>query len=189
MSKIRTFFAVNLSSKIRQNASRLIDRMADTGADYKWVTEETLHITLNFVGDVPEKEVTDLCVDVKKTLDGERKFMLAVSGIGGFPSLAEPRTIWLGITEGSEELANLNQKLADLLARWGFPKDRHDFHAHLTLGRLRRGGRWNQSLTDFLETHQYHDAGMCSVDEVVVNSSYLDRSGPTYTPMTRVKLK
>ncbi len=188
MAKIRTFFAVNLSSKIRANASRLIDKMVVTGADYNWVAEANLHITLNFVGDVPENEVTDLCIDFRKTLEGSHRFMIAISGIGAFPNLDAPRTIWLGITEGAEELTELNRRLADLLARWRFSKDRNEFHPHLTLGRLRRGGRWNQSLTELLEKHRFHDSGMCSIEEVVVNSSYLERSGPTYTPMTRVKL-
>ena len=74
------------------------------------------------------------------------------------------------------------------MAEWRFPKDRQDFHPHVTLGRLKRGGRWNQALTDLIADHSKHHAGMCSVDEVVVNSSYLDKSGPTYTPMMRVKL-
>ena len=70
--------------------SRLIDKMIATRAGYKWVPEENLHITLNFVGDVPEDEVTDLCRDVSQRVTGCGKFCVAVTGIGGFPSVDEP---------------------------------------------------------------------------------------------------
>lgn len=188
MAKIRTFIAVNLSSKIRKNASRLIDKMIATRAGYKWVAEENLHITLNFVGDVPENEVTDLCRDVSQRVTGAESFGLTVTGIGGFPSADEPRTIWLGITEGRQELAAINKTIDELLAEWRFPKDRQEFHPHVTLGRLQRGGRWNGALLELIDEDSEHHAGTCSVNEVVVYSSYLDKSGPTHTPMTRVKL-
>ncbi len=189
MSKIRTFIAVDLSSKIRKNAGRLIDRMIATGADYKWVPAENLHITLNFVGDVLEDEVTDLCRDVKQRVKDLESFALSIEGTGGFPTVDEPRTIWLGVTEGRSELEALNQTIGQLLAEWRFPKDRQEFHPHVTLGRLKRGGRWNRGLLDVLAEHADHQAGACSVNEVIVYSSYLDKTGPTHTPMTRVKLR
>lgn len=189
MSKIRTFIAVNLSSKIRTKVGRLIDRMANTRAEYRWVEEDNLHVTLNFVGDVPENEVADLCRAVKKKLDGFERFALSVHGSGAFPNTEKPKTIWLGIEEGADELKELYSLLEELLVdEWRFPKDRNEFRPHLTVGRLRRGGRWNQALTNLIEEHDSQDFGMCSVDEVVVNSSHLEKSGPTYTPMVRVKL-
>ena len=189
MSKIRTFFAVNVSSRVQQNASRLIDRMAETKADYKWVAEENIHITLNFVGDVLETEVADLCRDVQRSLQGVSPFMISLGGLGAFPDPDHPRVVWLGVKDGVEELTEIHGRLEGVLKQWGFPKDRFDFRPHITLGRLRRGGRWNQSLADFIERHVDHDGGMCEVNEVVVNSSYLEKSGPTYTAMSRVALR
>ena len=92
------------------------------------------------------------------------------------------------MTEGRQELAAINKMIDELLAEWGFPKDRQEFHPHVTLGRLKRGGRWNQALLELMDEDSEHHAGTCSVKEVVVYSSYLDKSGPTHTPMTRVKL-
>lgn len=188
MSKIRTFIAVNVSPKIRKNAGRLIDGMISTRADYKWVPEENLHITLNFVGDVQEDEVTDLCRDVKQRVKDFESFALSIEGLGGFPTVEELCTIWLGVEEGGPELEAINEAIGKLLAEWRFPKDRQEFHPHVTLGRLKRGGRWNRGLLDFLVEHADHQAGTCSVNEVIVYSSYLDKTGPTHTPMTRVKL-
>lgn len=188
MAKIRTFIAVNLSAKIRKNAGRLIDKMVATRADYKWVPPENLHITLNFVGDVPEDEVTELCRDVKQRITGMDSAALTVTGIGGFPTVEEPRTIWLGITEGQHELEAINKTIDELLAEWRFPQDRQDFHPHVTLGRLKRGGRWNRELLELIAKNSDFHAGSCHVNEVIVYASYLDKSGPTHTPMTRAKL-
>jgi 2'-5' RNA ligase len=189
MAKIRTFIAVNLSAKIRKNAGHLINKMMATRADYKWVPEENLHITLNFVGDVPEFEVADLCRDIDRRVTGMESFALTVMGIGGFPTLEEPRTLWLGVTEGHSELAAINEAIGEVLEEWRFPKDRQEFHPHVTIGRLKRGGRWNRALLDLIAADADHQAGSCGVNEVVVYSSYLDKVGPTHTPMTRVKLR
>jgi 2'-5' RNA ligase len=52
MAKIRTFVAVAVSPKVQAKIAKLIERLALTGTDYKWVDRENLHITLNFLGEV-----------------------------------------------------------------------------------------------------------------------------------------
>ena len=58
----------------------------------------------------------------------------------------------------------------------------------MTLGRLRRGGRWNDQLLEKIHRLRNHDGGFCTVDRIIVYSSYLDRAGPTYTPMATISL-
>ena len=188
MGVIRTFIALSIAERIRNNASNLIARLSDSGVAYNWMEDSNLHITLNFVGDLPELEVPEFCKDVRAVVGQHKKFGVMVTGLSAFPIPQEPRVIWLGITEGTDELKQLNRQLADLLARWGVPKERHDYHPHLTLGRVQRSGRWNQDLLERLERHRNHDGGWFQANEVIVYSSFLDRGGPTYTPMSRVKL-
>lgn len=189
MAQIRTFIAVPVSQRLCSNATQLMSRLAECGAVYNWVEEENLHITLNFVGDMPEIETPKFCNDVKAVVEKHRKFGVMVTGLSAFPNPTQPRVIWLGITEGADALKQLNRDVAELLSHWGFPKERHDYEPHITLGRVQRGGRWTDGLVESVERYANHDTGWFQASEVVVYSSFLDRSGPTYTPMSRIRLK
>ncbi len=188
MAKIRTFVAVDVSAKVQAGIAKLIERLALTGIDYKWVDRENLHITLNFLGEVDEKEVPEVCRCVQSAVVDFPSFEITLSGLGSFPSANKPKVVWVGSEMGQEHLSELNDRIAAKLEAMRFPRDRNAFHAHLTLGRLRRGGRWNQSFTDSLKKFADFDGGQCIIDQVVVYSSFLDRLGPTYTPMATIKL-
>ena len=189
MSTIRTFVAVDVSSKIQSSAAKLIERLADKGSDYKWVQRGNMHITLNFLGDVDEREVPEVCKLVKSAVEGFSGFDLTVQRLGSFPNTDKPKTVWLGAEDGIEPLTELNQQIGEALMALRFPLDqRKDYHPHLTLGRLRRGGRWNQSFTDALKTNADFHAGSCPINNVIVYSSYLDRIGPSYTALSTIPL-
>ncbi len=189
MASIRTFIAVKASDRLNRNAADLIERLASTGAQYKWVAEENLHLTLKFVGDVRDTDIPELCKLVKQGTESLPPFDLQLEGVGAFPSLEQPRTIWLGVDEGTAAMQQLHACVEDVLSYWGVNKDRHEFIPHLTLGRLARGGRWNDDLLERMKKMHRHEAGTCHVDCVKVYSSYLDRSGPSYSSMATIKLK
>ena len=188
MGQIRTFIAVDVSPGIRNAASRIINRLSKDTVDFNWVEKDNLHITLNFLGDVDESEVPALCRLVNDTVSDFGSFELSVKGLGCFPKPEKPRVMWLGIETGDKELAELNNRLSTALETMRFPRERNDYRPHLTLGRIRRGGRWNPALTRAVEYGKDLIGGAMIVDEVVVYSSFLDRNGPTYTAMSRIKI-
>lgn len=189
MAKIRTFVAINASRRVSNNMARVVGRLAATNAQFRWVEPENLHVTLNFVGDVVDVEVPELCKLIKDAIGGFESFDMSLQGVSGFPNPREPRVLWIGVDEGRQNLISLYETLAEVLHQWGVNKDRHEFTPHMTLGRLSRGGRWNEELVKLVHKLRHHDGGFCNVNEVIVYSSFLDRSGPTYTPMARIKLK
>ncbi len=189
MAVIRTFVAVQASQKVNQNVARCIQRLANSQANYKWVATENLHVTLNFVGDVVDTEVPELCRLIKQEVEGFSAFEMTISGLGAFPNAAQPRTLWIGVELGAEQLRLIYKKIEKVLSHWGVNKDRNEYVPHMTLGRLKRGGRWNDALLEAADRCRRHDAGACNVGKVIVFSSYLDRSGPTHTPMATIHLK
>ena len=188
MGYIRTFVAVDVSTGIRNSAFKTITNLSGKALDYNWVEKENLHITLNFLGDVDETQVPQVCSLIKRTVDGYGSFEISVAGLGCCPNPEKPRVAWLGVKQGYDELVELNRKLADALETMRFPRERNDFRPHLTLGRLRRGGRYSSALTEAVVAGQEKFAGEMVVDEVVVYSSFLDRTGPSYTPMSKIEL-
>lgn len=188
MGQIRTFVGVKVSKSIQASAGRCIGRLEVSNAGYNWVAPDNVHVTLNFVGDLDEKEVPDLCREVKKEAEKHAPFLLTVEGMGAFPEAVRPRTIWLGVSEGADALRALHRDLAIVIQGFGFNKERNEYCPHLTLGRVRRNGRWNQVLTDAIDRMNDHEAGSCSVDEISVFSSHRDRFGPTYSVMSTIEL-
>ena len=189
MAVIRTFIAVNASRRVTNNVAKVVKRLAATCDQYRWVESENLHVTLNFVGDVVDIEVPKLCKLITAAIEPFESFEMSLQGVSGFSSAEEPRVLWMGVDEGKDVLQSLYDTLAEVLQHWGVNKDRNEYVPHMTLGRIRRGGRWNDELLHLVNKLRHHDGGFCHVDKIVIYSSYLDRSGPTYTPMARVKLK
>ena len=189
MGKIKTFVAVQVSRSIRQSASRCIDRLESSGAGYNWVETDNLHVTLNFAGDMDEMEIPDFCKSIKRAVSSHSPFSMTVEGVGAFPNLELPRTIWLGVTEGTEALNELHLEIAEVVRDFGVNKEKNAYVPHLTLGRLRRSGRWNQVMSDAMVRMAKHEAGSCFVEKVAVFSSHMDRMGPTYSVMASAPLE
>ena len=188
MKNARTFLAIDILPGQRKKASRIIGDLNELSDQFKWSRDENLHITLNFLGDVPETELNNVCQAASRAVEDVAAFDIQIEGLGAFPEVARPRVIWLGITEGQSELQQLQRKLEQALEPLGFPPERRLYRPHLTLGRIKRSGKSNPHLVDYLRTQSQLSIGGCSADCVVAYSSFLDRSGPTYTALTTIDL-
>jgi len=189
MSRIRTFVAVELSPDVIGRCKDAIKRMNKVASDVRWVDPKSIHLTLKFLGDVQDREIHEVCKAVAaatKEFDG---FDFACGGIGAFPSLAKPRTIWLGIREGSEQLALLTDRIEEELHGIGYPKERRRFSPHITIGKVREGGLPDEAFLATLESLAEFDGGESDASEVTVFSSELLREGPLYTVLSHAPLK
>lgn len=186
---IRTFIGVKASQRVTSNVARVIDRLEATGAPYRWEEPGNLHVTLNFVGDVPDIEVPEFCSLIKSDVESFAPFDMSLHGVDAFPETEQPRIVWVGVDEGSEPLKELNRSIGDVIHHWGVNRERREYVPHMTIGRLNRGGRWNELFSKQMHRLRNHDGGFCRISEVTIFSSYLEKSGPTYTPMATIKLR
>jgi 2'-5' RNA ligase len=187
-STLRTFIAVELDEAVRARAGELIGALRASPADVKWVDTHNLHLTLKFLDEVPLTEIPAVCAAVAAAAAKVEPFEMEVRGAGAFPNAGRPRTIWLGAREGVEPMAALHKHLEDALAKLGFRKEHRRFQTHLTIGRVRHSGPALAQLGDLLWQYADFDAGRISVDELVVFSSELDRTGPIYEALGRAPL-
>ncbi|MEQ8786826.1 MAG: RNA 2',3'-cyclic phosphodiesterase [Pirellulaceae bacterium] len=187
MSRIRTFLALDVGDEIRRRAAQLIKTLRSDGDDIKWVERDNLHITLNFLGDVNDNEVHDVCQVATRAAAALPLFEMECVGVGAFPHVGHPRTIWIGVQQGSEAVCRLQEELAVALTDLGFPHEHRQYKPHLTLGRSRRGGRTRHLTSRLVELGEFQ-AGRCIIEEVVVYSSILESTGPIYHPLAHVPL-
>jgi 2'-5' RNA ligase len=135
----RLFVAVPLPDRARQSIERVVDSVkvqADPDVrDVRWVRLEGLHLTLRFLGPTSDAAATALGAAVDATARRFDPFEVSISGGGAFPSLSRPRALWLGVEEGSRDLASVAAALDDALEPLGWPRSERPFRPHLTLAR------------------------------------------------------
>lgn len=188
MSMIRTFVALEVSKDVRSRTHRMIGRLRQSGAAANWVEPENLHLTLNFLGDVDDRRVNEVCQAAKEVARNHEPFEVKLRGVDAFPRLQAPRVMWAGVEVGGEQVEQLQRELTTAFRDLGFPKERGKFVPHLTIGRLRRGKSANESLRSLLAKHHDFDAGTALIEEMVVFSSLLESGSPIYTPLSRMTL-
>ena len=188
MKKIRTFVAVEAGPAVRQAALALIEQLRASPADVKWVDPENMHLTLKFLGDVDPRQIHRVCAAVKRAVAGAAPFELQIRGAGAFPNVDRPGTVWLGAGQGAQQVADLAGRLEEALEKLGFRPEARRFHAHLTLGRVRRGGPGVGELGQLIAQAADYGAGTMKVRKVTVFSSRLGPQGPTYESLGHATL-
>ena len=73
---IRTFGAVEINDTNRTCAGELIGLLQAAGADVKWVEPKNMHLTLQFLGDVPATEIVEVCRAVERAAGEVEPFEL-----------------------------------------------------------------------------------------------------------------
>ena len=136
---LRLFYAVPVPTAAREKIGELIDRVhagvGDGTARIRWVRVDGLHLTLRFLGATPERLRPELEAAADTVAAAAAPFEVVLSGGGAFPSLARPRSLWVGVREGGPELAALADGLSRMAREVGLELETRPFAAHLTIGR------------------------------------------------------
>jgi 2'-5' RNA ligase len=189
MARLRTFLAVDVGAGIRSRLVALQEALARAAEEVKWVEEENLHVTLLFLGDVDERDVTDVCRAVGDVCAGLPAFPLSVEGVGCFPHARRPRTLWAGVGTGARELIALHDALEGPLVELGvYRREERAYTPHVTLGRV-KSDRPAERLAEALTRHASWRGGEGEVREVLVMSSQLTPQGPVYSVLSTAKLR
>jgi 2'-5' RNA ligase len=141
MPPIRAFIAIESSREVLDALVRLQARLrAGPGGEAgRWVRSEGAHLTVKFLGDVPEERVAAIGQCLDAVCARYSAFALQVAGLGCFPNTRRPRVVWAGVHEETGALAALQRELESALETLGFPREQRPYAPHLTLARVREG--------------------------------------------------
>lgn len=136
LSALRVFIALPVPDDVKRSLGELIHELAVVTPEksVRWGRPEQIHLTLRFIGGVPESEVPAITEALQRACSGKGSIALKTSALGCFPHRRAPRVIWVGLDGDVDELALLAEHVTQRTARWGQPEERV-FHPHLTLGR------------------------------------------------------
>jgi 2'-5' RNA ligase len=184
--RIRSFLAADLEPALLESLSALQGELAACKADVRWVRPEGMHVTLKFLGAVPVDLLGRIRAVVSSGICGVAPIVLRAHGIGAFPSWRRPRVVWVGLDDGGR-LAGLAQRIDELIEPLGFAREKRRFTPHVTLGRVNSMRRW-AALEEHLKAHIDAGFGACTVQDVVLYRSTLQRSGAVYTQLWTIPL-
>jgi len=176
---IRTFVAVDLPEEHRRLLTDYLRRCAGLAPGYRWVTPDSLHLTLRFLGNVQAAALEA----VRDRLEGVRAapFRLALDGRGVFGPRAAPRVVWLGVGEGLDACAALAASVEAACQAAGMEPEERPFRAHVTLARQIGERERLPALPDPPELEPW------TVEDFVLYESRL-RQQPRYVPLDRYPL-
>ena len=183
---MRVFVAVSLSSEIRERLASLQDRLRHAQADVSWVRPENIHVTLKFLGETEEKRLPSIRGALAEVSRDGASFSMEVAGAGSFGGRV-PRVVWVGVRDGAQPLTELARQVEHNLARLGFPKEKREFTAHLTLGRV-RSPRNAQGLLTALQAAREEQFGTMAARTFELMQSELRPSGSVYAVLERFSL-
>ena len=179
---MRLFVALELSDAVRMTVRELLDRLQRARADVRWVRPEGMHLTLKFIGEVPEEKVAPIKRALAQAASA-KPVAMAFRGLGYFPNERRPRVLWIGI-EASENLAELAAQLEAALEPLGIARENRPFVPHLTLGRFKSAKRLAQ-LQEEVAALPSTEFGRIEAGEFFLFQSKLSPKGAEYSKLER----
>ncbi len=176
---MRLFVAINLPPGERDRLQRAAGLLRTARLPVRWVQSDALHLTLKFLGEVPEARAGDIERALDRVAGAFAPLDLELRGVGGFPNLSNPRVVWVGV-QAPPELARLAADVEDALAELGFPREGRPFTAHLTLGRAERDARASAFRDMVRLAAEFDFVGQVRVESVDLMRSHLSPRGARY---------
>ncbi|MCK9262789.1 MAG: RNA 2',3'-cyclic phosphodiesterase [Deltaproteobacteria bacterium] len=174
---IRTFAAIDLPEEIKADLAFVIADLSRKNDRVRWVKPAGMHLTLKFLGDIPEQVVVPLSAELGAVARDFAPLSLAVEGLGAFPNPRRPRVVWAGLSGDLEPLRKLASRVDKACASFGVKPEKRPFQAHITIGRLK--------IPTVVDLNKELRKKGFSATEIVLYQSELLPTGARYTVLNR----
>jgi 2'-5' RNA ligase len=150
---MRLFVAVVPPEPALEDLADFLEPRQDAGAELRWTDPSQWHLTLSFMGDVPERTVEPLVERLTARASRFTEETVAIAGAGAFPNPYRARVLWAGVREQLDGgLRSLATGMRHACSAAGAAPEGGRFHPHITLARLRRpteATRWIRVLEGY----------------------------------------
>jgi RNA 2',3'-cyclic 3'-phosphodiesterase len=181
---IRLFIALKIPVEIKEQIITLRKTVYDTPGKMRWETIDKMHLTLKFIGDVPEDKVEDIKESLGFIEDYE-KFKCIFTGFGVFSSHGRPKILWADF-KSDNNLIELASRLNEHFKNFSIPAEERRYKAHLTLLRIK--DKVDKKFVERFNNYRVNEIPFV-VDEAALIKSELLPSGSVYTELKNFKLK
>ncbi|MCX6721243.1 MAG: RNA 2',3'-cyclic phosphodiesterase [Candidatus Staskawiczbacteria bacterium] len=174
-----SFYCHKFTGGVKRELAGFYDKWPELPA--KWTSKDNLHITLEFLGDLTDVEIGDVCKVVGEVAKKHNGFSINLNKIVyGPPKKNPPRFVWAN-GEKSEELVDLKEDLQEgLLEKVSYRPEGKSFVPHITLARISEWEFRKFDLDERPEINEDIDL-VFTAESIEVMESELKRGGPQYT--------
>ena len=183
MRAVRCFIAIELEQRLALLLDDVSAALRDAAPEWtgeKWVARHNYHITLKFLGDLPQSVLPILAADLAATASGLNAFEMVAVGIAARPSALRCDLLWVSFADPESRYAALADRLESLAADYGVSPERRGHHPHATLARARKARAISQDALGAGMLVLEPPGPPMSVSRVSLLSSTLTRSGSVY---------
>jgi 2'-5' RNA ligase len=137
---MRLFAGIPVPEPARSEIGVILADLRGKNWPVRWVRPDGLHLTLKFFGSASEETANSLAAALHLAAEGVGPISLDCTGVGSFPPGQRARVIYMGLdVPGTLEL--LQDAVERACVPLGFPVEGRPFRPHLTLGRVKDGGK------------------------------------------------
>jgi 2'-5' RNA ligase len=155
----------------------ILDQLVDVSeqpSELNWVSEDNLHLTLRFIGEVERPLANDIAAALERIRSDA--FELRLAGVGTFDR-RRGGALWAGVSP-KEPVAGLSAKIERACVAAGLEPEHRAFHPHITLARWR--GRRTRELERALARNGDLSSEPFEVPRFALFESHLSRHGAHY---------
>lgn len=175
---VRTFIAVEPSGEIRDRLEQAGISLRESNARLSLPTADQMHITLKFLGEVPECSIPKITEALQRVKGAP--FQLTAARVSTFGK----RVIKAEVTDQGS-CASLARQIDEYLLPLGFSKETRPFSPHITLARIKE---YTPDLAAKTDTLCGSEFGTCTIDKILLKQSTLTSKGSIYTTLSQVRL-
>jgi 2'-5' RNA ligase len=174
----RLFVAITLDEKIKEKITGLYEKFPKNVIKAKFVPKDNIHITLKFIGEKRDNDISDIIETLKHSHDEIGTFSLHIKGVGAFPHSFAPKIIWVGAN--GPKIEELAQSIDDHMATLGIKKEQKPYKAHITFARVKSVYE-KRDVNDIIQSLSDIEIGTQNVTSFSLVKSTLTPKGPIYS--------
>ena len=178
---MRLFVALDIPGSVRENLAAIRENFSPIDSKIRWVPPENLHVTLKFIGSVPEQKLQPI-IEALRRVSLVDPVQLRIRGVGWIVN-AKTGVMLFATVEDSKSLTALATAIDQQLEHLGFTPENRMFMPHLTLVRASRDipASYQTALRELAEQHRQYDFGSVTPEEFHLMESKTLPSGPIYS--------
>ena len=185
---MRLFVSVDLPDDFAAAVEDLQEQFAGASG-LNFVDPEQAHVTIKFLGEVNQGELPRVKNALRRAVDeaGVAPFEATYEGLGVFPDIGYIQVVWLGVSDGADEMTALHEAVEREVTRLGFDPEDHEFTPHVTVARMEHAG--GKELVQENVEELSPTVGAAEVDEIRLTESVPTDEGPEYSTVESFPLE
>lgn len=180
----RLFTAVVPPASVVDDLDAFLEPRRRAESRLRWSRPEGWHLTTAFMADVADRYLDRLTEGLDAAAARTPAFGLRLGCGGAFPWPPETKNLWIGVSEGADDLARLAERCRNAAAHAGVQVDGARFVPHLTLARSSRP----LDSTRLLRVLDTYEAPAFEVTEVALIASHLHDRARRYETLATFPL-